>query len=136
MSSWTMRSARSLGTVLSGSVSVFLAGPRSNPLESLAREPLANFLINIHRMCATAHWEMHIIPLGKYTSPHARALRHREKGKPAARRGRKATGLPLGRWPGYRTVVGSQALERQPHLCTQKGMGHDLLEHLLVGLGS
>jgi hypothetical protein len=33
-------------------------------------------------------------PSGCYTSPHARTLRRRDKGKPAARRERKATGLP------------------------------------------
>lgn len=45
-----------------------------------------------------------------------RALRCRDKGKPAVRRGRKATGLRRGRQPGYRTVRYGVSLARNPKL--------------------
>jgi hypothetical protein len=45
--------------------------------------------------------------LGVHCKCYTLAPPRREKGKPVARRGRKATGLSTyERWPGYRTAVG------------------------------
>ena len=56
---------------------------------------------------------------------HARTLRRRDKGKPAARRGRKALGPLLERRPGYRTAVGSLLQPwRTPPLISERSGAH------------
>src|ERR671911_986053 len=55
-----------------------------------------------------------------------RALRRREKGKPAARRGRKAQGpVRECRQPGCRTVVGSVEEALEPHLLAKEWGSHE-----------
>src|SRR5215213_7185353 len=66
---------------------------------------------------------MHPLQSAKYTPAHARALRRRDKGKPAVRRGRKATGLPYERQPGCRTAVGVPGPRENPTLTQRKVWG-------------